>query len=377
MRINDYDICIITTIHEPFDARIYRRELTLLIKAGYSIALIAPWPKPNIQIPNLTFRSLKYPKNRAMRIIHALKIFYMALTIRARSFLFHDLDFLPFGYLLKKLKKVPIVYDCHENYPEEILEGKEWIPKPLRKPLAEIVRIVENFVVKRIDYVIAVVPYQVRRFNSLGAKCILIRNFTDLRIMENLSHESNNVVYIGSISINYGADLLIDIARELKKRNCDIKLIIADRFGADRKLREYFIDIIKKESLPIIIEPSVPPQKIDKILERGSIGLLIAKNTKSKDLALPMKLFEYMAAGMPIVAANLEVTKDIMGTALCGIVVGKNEAKYYVDAIIRIMNDANLYNLYRANGFRAINYLYNWQNEFDRIVKLFKNVLTT
>ena len=342
-KINSYcfDICIITTIHEPYDSRIIK-QINSLSKAGFSVMLIAPWENISEKI-ECKFIYTKMPIKIHERIINAIRIFLLSLNVNSRCYLFHDIDFILFALIIKFIKQVPVIYDCRENYPEEIKEGKEWVPNLLRPILSYLAKLIENWAVRIFDAVITVVPYQISRFSKVGAKCIMLRNFANRQIKPYLSHDSG-ILYIGSLSKNYGLDILLNIGRELKKRKSPFPLIIADRFGRDKNIRDKFIKIIEEEKLPIKIEPSVLPIEIDRLLTKGSVGLFVANNTKSKNIALPMKLFEYMAAGMPIIASDLDMTRHIIEEAKCGILVSPDDAKGYVDAATHIMSSLDIYN---------------------------------
>jgi glycosyltransferase involved in cell wall biosynthesis len=367
-----FDICIITTIHEPYDSRI-NKQINSLSKEGFSVMLIAPWENISEKI-ECKFIYRKMPIKIHERIINAIRIFLLSLNVNSRCYLFHDIDFILFALIIKFIKQVPVIYDCRENYPEEIKEGKEWVPNLLRPILSYLAKLIENWAVRIFDAVITVAPYQISRFSKVGAKCIMLRNFANRQIKPYLSHDSG-ILYIGSLSKNYGLDILLNIGRELKKRKSPFPLIIADRFGRDNKIRDKFIKIIEEEKMPVKIEPSVLPIEIDRLLTKGSVGLFVANNTKSKNIALPMKLFEYMAAGMPIIASDLNMTRHIIEEAKCGILVSPDDAKGYVDAATHIMSSLDIYNDLRKKGFEAIMKKYNWEEEASELIFYIKRLL--
>lgn len=368
-----YDVCEITTIHRPFDARIFERSFKCLSENGFNVCLISTWIKPDNNYTDDQWISVTPPSNRFARILLSFTIFRHALKLHVKAYHFHDLDFLFWALMLKFIKQVPVVYDCHENYPFEIRYHKEWIPLFLRRPLALFVRILEDYSVRILKDCVVVVPFQVQRFSKLNANIVLVRNFANLIAKPYLTHDKA-LICSGSISKSYGVDTLINIGRVLKKRQIDLKLIVADRFDSN-DLKFYFINIVEKERLPIMIHPNVKPVEIDAFLAKGCIGLSVEQNTPEKVIAIPTKLFEYMATGLPIVASNLPLTKEIIDNSKCGIVVPCDDADKYVDAAEYMLSHTLTFSKYKENGFEAIENIYSWQIEKNKLIDFFNGLL--
>jgi len=366
-------VCVVTTIHPPFNARIYERGVAALIEGGLKVTLVSPWIKPETPRFEHDWVTLPAPTNRATRLLHGLKTFVAAWKQPAQAYHFHDIDFLPWAVILKIGKGVPVVYDCHENYPEEIAYHKAWIPNPLRRPLSAVTRIVENWAVKRLGVCIAVVPHQVERFSRLGVKTVLVRNFANWKPRPNLPHE-RALICTGTLSPPYGVNVLLDIGREMKLRELGVTLMVTDRFvSAD--LEQRFRETVSREELPIVIHQKVAPKDMDELVSKACIGLAAEQDTPEKRIALPAKLFEYMALGLPIIASDLPYTRGVVCSAGCGIVVRADDAKGYVDAATKLLGDPELFQRCRANGFNAIESTFTWTHEKEKLIELFRGLV--
>lgn len=367
------DICIITTIHPPFDARIYERGLKSLIDSGFSVCLISPWQKPENPWAKHQWISLPFSKRRIDRILHGFKTFRAASKQPAKVYYFHDIDFILWAVFLKLLKSVSVVYDCHENFPQEVAYHKEWIPNLFRKLLSRLTHQIENWAVKKLGFCVVAVPSQIKRFSKLGVRLVLVRNITNLRIRRDFKHKKA-LICTGSLSSSLQINLLINIAREIKNRKIDLPLVIADRFSS-HKLKIYLTDTVEKEKLSITIHPSVMPKDIDKLLSEACIGITVEQNTPSKRLAIPTKVFEYMAMGLPIIASDLPETRKILNQANCGILVSPDQPEEYVDAAVHLIENPSEYNIFQQNGFRAIQSTYNWNKEKNKLVQFFNDLI--
>jgi len=122
-------ICIITTVHQPLDTRIFYHEAVSL-KKYYSVVLVSTTGK-DFSKQGIEIKGLGVVKNRFSRFTKMFSALSRALEEKADVYHFHDLELIPMGLFLRLLGK-RVIYDVHENNPEYILD-KDWIPTiPLR-----------------------------------------------------------------------------------------------------------------------------------------------------------------------------------------------------------------------------------------------------
>jgi glycosyltransferase involved in cell wall biosynthesis len=363
------NICIVTTIHPPYEARILER-CAVPLSRSHLVTIVAPWEKL-ADCSNIRFVSLEFPKTRLGRIFHGYRIFLQAWKQKSDIYHFHDLDFLPWALILKAVSRSIVIYDCHENYPEEILYGKPWIPEVFRKVLAKTVEVLENFAIKRFDAVVVVVESQVERFKKLNLNTTLIQNLSVYESNYDLHHQEN-VLYTGSISKSYGSDVLIDIARKIKHHQRNYIIYTFDKF--DDSMKENFLQIVNDENLPLKTLPRFSRSEIMNIMSLGCIGLSLEQDTINKKMAIPAKLFEYMSFGLPVIASNLPNNANIINVSQSGILVAPDSASEFFENIELLMNDILARDILKKNGFRAIQNDFNWKNEEEKLINLYKKL---
>jgi len=368
------DICVITTIHPPWDARVYFRETVALAEAGFKVVFISTWPEDPDRLPNIRWVTTPAPTRRSERLLHGIRTFRSALRERPRAYHFHDLDFLPWAILLKWVRRVPVVYDCHENYPEEILHNKPWIPPLLRRFLAGAVRRFEAISVRSLHWVIVPVPSLRAKFEAMGASCTTVRNVANLRPRPDLTHEPG-LLYLGSLSESYGLDTLLEVMRQLKARGVTLPLIVTDKFGSP-DIQRRIEEATEKEGLPIRVMPRISANRLDEYARMANIALATEQPTPERILALPTKLFEYMAYGLPMVVSDLPLTREVVERVGCGILVPPADAGAYVEAILRLLANENLRRDQAEAGFAAVGGEYSWDQEKRQLQALFQGLLT-
>lgn len=380
VRVNDagagapHDVCVITTIHPDFDKRVYR-QIVALADAGLDVCVIAPWDFSRRNRDDFAFLATVPPRSRPARLLHSLRTFQAARRIRARVYVFHDPDFLPFAPVLKALTGRPVVYDCHENLPEDIRYGKEWIPVALRAPVSHAYRAFENFIVSRLKTTIVTVPHLEKRFTALGADAVLVRNYPRFDVASDFVND-RAVLYTGSMSRDYGAANLLAIAAEMKRRGLTVPLRVVDLFHGDEEFRRAFIERIGSAELNIEILAPVPSDRMPEVLAKGCIGLSPIMDLPNKALALPTKIFEYFKFGLVVISSDVEGSRIATEDGSLGILLPHDDHQRWVDAIERLLTDTAYYEGLRTAAKAAAEDRFNWTAEQKKLVSYIRDLAT-
>ena len=253
-----------------------------------------------------------------------IRILPLLLARPYELFHFHDFDILWLMAILKLLRGRPVVYDCHENYALE-MKNRAYLPPWTRGFLAFAAKWYEQLWASIIRDVITVVPLQQRTFAASRFRKVMVRNYAEREVSaarcDDFDKRSPACISIASQYVDNGALLVLDVARAVAKRNPRVKFYIVDRFGTDENLRSRVLGEISQPDLFRKVEllPNVLPQDIMHNLNQATIGLTLGLDTPKSQGALPTKLFEYMAAGLPIVAADLNNSREVINEAQCGL----------------------------------------------------------
>lgn len=279
---------------------------------------------------------------------------------------FHDPDFLPFALILRVLTRHKIVYDVHEDYPKDMLV-KTWLPKWKRLVFSLGVSVLERLFMQFGHGVVSATDIIAAKFNGLGKFSITVKNYPIVNPLElgDCALNRAGYCYIGSISENRGIKELLNIALD-----CD-GLVLAGSF-TDTNLEE---SIRKSEGwLKLDYRGYVDANERDLIMNNSAVGLLMIKEIPTFEEALPVKLFEYMERGLPVLCSNLKVAAKIVRENNCGIVCDFNDHNNIINALQKLLEDTNSSIEMGLNGRRAVIREYSWENEYNKLIRFYSDL---
>lgn len=347
------------------------KECSYLAKEKhFEVHLIAPntvsHEKNLVKIHGINYSD---KENRMNRIFKLRRVLYeKAIKIDADLYHFHDPELIPIGKKLKRKGKL-VIYDSHEDVPRQILT-KHWIPPKLRKIVSYVYEKYENISSKKFDSVIGATPHITSRFESLDCKNVTnINNFpilNDIYPKVNYNLTENAVVYIGGITKSRGISEMI-----LATSKANVKLYLGGRFPDDGE-RKSMEELNEWSSVDFL--GYIDREKIQEVFSKSLAGLVILHPTENYLDSLPVKMFEYMAAGLPVIASDFPIWEKIIEANNCGICVNPENTNEIVQAIEYLVKNPKIAIEMGENGRRAVETKFNWENENKNLVTLYKKL---
>lgn len=360
-------ICHFTSVHNTKDVRIYLKECVSLAEGGYETYLVGKGESREEKGVNIIGVG-EPPQSRVKRMLSfSNKVYKKALELDCEIYHLHDPELLPYALKFKKKGK-KVIFDSHEDVPVLILD-RQWIPKLLRKIIAATYQRYEIYVTKRIDAVVAATPYITNRFLKINSNSYNVNNFPVLD--EILKHTSNknydnteNVVcYAGGLTPQRGIGDIVSAVNE----TCGY-LKLAGKVDNDEYMQEL---LLLDGSSKTEFMGYLKPQQIYELYNTSKAGLCVLRYTHNHYNALPVKMFEYMAAGLPVIASDFPLWRDIVEGNDCGICVQAQNTKQIADAINRLLNNPDEAQRMGQNGRKAVTEKYNWATEKETLLQLY------
>jgi glycosyltransferase involved in cell wall biosynthesis len=361
-------VCHVTTVHPVYDTRIFHKECKTLKEAGYHVSLVVTAAQDE-EVDGITICALPPTRGRFGRIFgKTLLAARKALSTGAEFFHFHDPELIPVGLYLKARGK-KVIYDIHEDVPGDILT-KKWIPFLLRRAVSVTVRVIQNWSACRFDAVIAAAPNVRKRFASMGCNAFTVNNYPLLSEFGGLdidwSRKKRAVCYVGVIG---GARGIFEMVEAVART--DVRLFLGGTFGyeEDRKHARSLPGWAKVDELG-----QIDRKAVGKIFSLSMAGLVLFHPAPHHTEANPNKLFEYMAAGLPVIASNFPLYKEFVEGNGSGICVDPQDPEAIAKAITWIADHPVEAEQMGRRGRNAVHTRYNWDRESKILLAVYREL---
>lgn len=374
-------ICHVSTVHRGVEIRIVRKELASLAAAGYDAhAIIAATPAEVAEAARIgvTIHPLEErpDSSRLGRMTgKMLAAWRQCRQVDATLYHFHDPELIPLGLLLKASGH-HVIMDVHEDLANQILT-KQWIPAAVRPLVSRCARLAERVGARFYDGVVTASPMQAEFFRDVARRLTTAHNYPLLSELPDIQPEehgatgerrpSSHVVYVGGISRIRGIAEAINAADK-----AGVTLILAGTFRTDndRQLAESQPGWSKVENLGWVDRAGIA-----QALERSFAGLCALHATPNHVNAEPIKLFEYMAAGIPAIVSTIPTWTPYVEKHDAGICVDPMDVDAIAAAIVALRDDPERAARMGRNGRAAVLAHYNWDTQAKKLVDLYRQIL--
>lgn len=361
-------ICHLTSAHLSNDIRIFYKECKTLQQTGFDVTLIAQHIKDEV-VDEIKIIAIPTPANRKQRMTKTVRLVYnKALEVDADIYHLHDPELTRVGLWLK-FKGKKVIYDAHEDLPRQII-SKEWIPGLTRVMVSRVAENIENFAARKFDAIVCATPHITERFKKINKKVVNVNNYP---ILQELfipkvvwSDKEEAVCYLGGISRIRG---IYEMVEAIGKTN--IKLLLGGSFESKYE-RKRSAEIYGWQNIDELGQ--INREDVKNILSRAIAGLVVLHPVVNYIDALPIKMFEYMSAGIPVIASDFPLWKEIVEGNQCGICVNPLDAQLIAEAIDWIVNHPKEAEQMGLNGRDAVKEMYNWENEALKLIQLYHSL---
>ncbi|MCK5811340.1 MAG: glycosyltransferase [Clostridiales bacterium] len=364
-------VCHISIVHKRHDIRIFHKECVSLANDGYDVTYLSTGRHDNIEkgVHLLGFFEA-IGSNRLQRILfYDKKMIKKAMAINADIYHIHDLELFRYAKYLKR-NKAKVVYDSHENTPMQMYE-KEWVPTFLRPILARVVDCIERRNISYCDLVIAVARSTYDRFSKYINNVVLVENlpikeeFENIHIDYSIKITNKQFCYTGAIWKERGLYNTCFSIEPLK----DSQLKIAGRVDIEK-----FDEFLKSLPKNVSYVGYLTREDTLKIYEQSYCGLCLFEDYPNNKIDPPTKIFEYMAAGIPVICSNFKSMEGVVLKYKCGISVDPHDRQAITDAMIYLVNNPTEAIEMGQNGKKAIEDKLNWEIHQQVLLKAYRRL---
>lgn len=365
---------IVSVINDLVTDQRVHRTCTTLHEMGYEVLLVGRRKRDSLTMPSRAYAThrmkLFFEKGVLFYAFFQWRLLFFLLRNKADVYVSNDLDTLWPNYLVAKWRKKPLVYDAHEIFTEvPELVGRKFKQNTWKRlerrlfPKLKHVFTVNDSIAEWYENEYGVRPKVVRNIPSRNNP---VRKLTRKEV--HLPEDKKIVLLQGAgINIHRGAEEAVEAMQYLDNA---VLLIIG---GGD--VLPLLKEMAAKEHTEgkIIFVGKLPPEELRAWTRLADLGLTLDKDTNiNYRFSLPNKIFDYIHAGIPVLASDLVEVKKIVEEYKVGRVSPDHDPKK-IAALIREMFDSPEYPAWKANTEKAAKAL-NRENEELEMKRVFESL---
>lgn len=315
--------CMVVHAYYPLGETRVEREAQALLAQGYEVDVIclqneaesAQEVVDGVRVYRLPVK--RKSKGFLSQLLEYLSFFVLAffkltslhLQKKYQTVQLHNLpDFLVFAGLMPKLTGSRLILDLHDLMPEFFAAR---FNRPLNSLPVRLVQWQEKLSCAFADHVITVTELWRQTLIRRGIpadKISVVMNVADAHIFQRsptrpLDEHSFRLIYHGSLVQRYGIDLVIQAIHLLRSEIPNICLTIHGRGEFLSELQTLTAQLNLSDCVHFSTQ-FVPTQELPRLIERAHLGVVPYRRDVFTDGILPTKMMEYVALGVPVLAAR-------------------------------------------------------------------------
>jgi glycosyltransferase involved in cell wall biosynthesis len=359
----------LTSAHPSGDVRIFAKECRTLAAAGYDVHLVAPGDHDGM-VDGVRLHPVGAEGGRLRRMTgRVAQVYRIASELNADVYHFHDPELIPIALLLRARGK-RVIYDVHEHVPQQIVT-KPWIPGALRRPISMLADVGERLAARSVSAVVTATPPITRRFAGRVTRVVTVNNYPMLEEFPLADGDGSGreraVCYAGNVTELRGA---LEMVRAIA--DTDARLLLAGLFKPPS-----FKEQLSSEPGWHQVENLgfVRRDELVRMMARARAGLVLLLPVPNHLEASPNKMFEYMSAGLPVIASDFPAWSRIVEEHECGICVDPTSPSAIAEAIRWVLEHPDAARRMGEHGRHAVERTYNWDSERRVLLGLYEDLV--
>ncbi len=363
---------VVSVINDLVSDQRVKKICATLDRMGFHITLIGRQLRKSPEMDTRPYRVMRmrllFEKGFLFYAEYNLRLFWKLLFLNADLLVSNDLDTLLPNYLIAKLKRKPLVYDSHEYFTE--------VPELVNRPTVQkIWKRIERAIFPKLKDVITVNNSIAGLFEQdYGLRPVVVRNVpylmkeTEKKTRKELGLPEDKHLLIlqgAGINIQRGAEEMVEAMLYIDHS----VLLIAGQGDVIPLLKKMVSD--RSLENKVIFRPRMPYQELMQLTKNADLGLTLDKDTNlNYRYSLPNKIFDYIQAGIPVVASPLPEIAHIINTYQVGCTITDHNPVNMANTINEVLADQQLIDKWKNNcSFASLNL--NWEIEEKVIVDLY------
>ncbi len=371
-------VCHFTTVHSSLKSRSFHRQCLPLAQAGFAVSYVSPADVLG-ETAGIRFVRLGNSPSLFGRISRQIPLLRMLLREHANVYHFQDPQLLPLGMLLKLVFRKRVIYDAYEDFPS-MAANKRAVPRELRTLFAKCIAAAERLGTCCFDAITTADSLTMRRLARAGrCRKLVFYNFPNLDFFPapREVRKTFDFVYRGGLSERAGTFLLLDALRLIASQRRQVRLLLigyCDSSESERRLRKHTAQLGLAEQVEV--RGRIRHEEMAAALSEARIGISPLMNIPKFRLNIPVKIFEYWACGLPVIASDLPPSGPFMRSSRAGISFSAGDASALAHAMAYLLDHPEEAAEMGKRGREIVEKRLNNRHEARKLVSLCDSLLS-
>ena len=282
-----------------------------------------------------------------------VRLLLFLLFSKADIYLSNDTDTLVSNYLASAIRKKALVFDAHEMFPE--------VPELTQKPFSKSIWTkIEDWIFPRLKHCYTVCESIADNYNRrYGISMQVVRNipFSEPGIHVDKKELASNgkrvLLYQGAVNVGRGVEWMIEAMPYLD----DCIFYIAGDGDVMPEIRAKVKDLNLENR--VVLLGKIPLEELPSYTRSADIGIsLLANMGLNYYYSLPNRIFDFMRAGVPVLATDFPEIRRMIDRYGIGQLTGNHEPRYLASTIQEMLAQEK-----NTAGFEQANAELSWENE--------------
>lgn len=369
-----YDILHVTSAHQATDGRIFYKEARTAQELGFRVGVVGDHPKAETLHGVDIIPIRKHPVRLLRRLLGPISLLRVILREKAPVVHFHDPEIIPVGLFLQLLG-YKVVYDVHEYY--SIIQANRVSAGPLRALARTLARLLLETIPCALFHRSVFPTNKLREAVAPGRKSVSLVNLLPKAMIpdeRDKAIKDHDLVFMGTIS-PFRAGPLMEMMGIILKERPDAKLLmLGTKAPTVRWMRanapsQHVLDAIT-------FHPRVPHSEVFSVLSRAKIGFNYHPMEPQFEVAIPMKIYEYMACRLPVVTTRFPEVGDQFENGTEIIMHTGTDQAVYAEAVLDLLRHPDKAREIGTAGFDALRERVNWDtSEVPKLNVMYSTLL--
>jgi glycosyltransferase involved in cell wall biosynthesis len=374
-------VCHVVSAHLPSDPRVLHKLAIPTAEAGHATTIITSGDGPK-EAGGVSLRYVPRFRSRLVRLIRCPLLLQKALATHADLYHVHDLEFLPWALLLQKLSGKPVVYDVREFWDDKLLY-EDWVLPQWRALVGHPAVALELAFGKRLAGITATMEGQALRYrhNGSGPDAVILHNYPDLSAAADYTSATQRgdwqrptVIYLGWMVRLRGYEILLKATQLLRERIPNIRVVMLG-WSSEKGLSAEAMELRRRLINEGVIEiRDADHADIWQHLVEAHVGWIPWLPAPNMQKIIPVKLLEYMAVGLPVVASDFGLMARLIREADCGKLVPADNYRAHTEALECLLNQRQEAARLGENGRNYVWPRFDLRDELPRMWDLYRRL---